>query len=514
MAPKASLSCLLGLCALLLVPLALVDGKEYVITLDSSSFDEIVPNEEFIVVEFYAPWCGHCKNLAPEYEKAAKALEESGSTVKLAKVDADDAKNKGLAKKYEVKGFPTLKIFRKGSDTPQDYNGPRDADGIVSYLKKQSGPATSEAKSAEHIKDLAASESVVVVGVFKDVESEEFKAFSSVANLFRSDYVFVHTTDSSLLPETGGPLAAPAVRLLKQFDEGFADIATFEVEALKAFVEQHAVPLVIEFSQDPKDRTHLTKVFESSKPKALLFYSYKADNAADFRAEYTAVAKANSDSIYFVIGEAAVNDHALKYFGLTAADTPAIIIHDPESDGKFVKKSIQPADIAPFVAKYKAGEAERVVKSEAIPADNSGPVKVLVANALDDMVFKSGKNVLIEFYAPWCGHCKKLEPIYKEVGEELASDPDVIVAKMDATANDVPQATFSVKGFPTIYLYTSEGKVVSYSGDRGKAGLVEFVKKNKTPVKGAPSTEEAAEEAELASKAEEGEAEAEKKDEL
>ncbi|GJP38664.1 hypothetical protein CLOM_g23089 [Closterium sp. NIES-68] len=130
------------------------------------------------------------------------------------------------------------------------------------------------------------------------------------------------------------------------------------------------------------------------------------------------------------------------------------------------------------------------------------------------MVFKSGKNVLIEFYAPWCGHCKKLEPIYKEVGEELASDPDVIVAKMDATANDVPQATFSVKGFPTIYLYTSEGKVVSYSGDRGKAGLVEFVKKNKTPVKGAPSTEEAAEEAELASKAEEGEAEAEKKDEL
>ncbi|CAI5974315.1 unnamed protein product [Closterium sp. NIES-64] len=504
MAPQPSLSCLLGLCALLLVPLALVEGKEYVITLDSSNFDEVVPNEEFI------------------YEKAAKALADAGSAVKLAKVDADDSKNKGLAKKYDVKGFPTLKIFRKGSDAPQDYNGPRDADGIVSYLKKQSGPATSEAKSAEHIKDLAASESVVVVGVFKDLESEEFKAFSSVASLFRSDYVFVHTTDAALLPETGGLLAAPAVRVLKQFDEGFADTTAVEVEALKAFVEKHSVPLVIEFSQDPKDRTFLTKVFESSKPKALLFFSYKADNAADFRAEYSSAAKAHSDAIHFVIGEAAVNDHALKvsfhkYFGLTAADTPAIIVHDPESDGKFVKSLIQPADIAAFIAKFKAGEAERVVKSEPIPADNSGPVKVLVANAMQEMVFDSGKNVLIEFYAPWCGHCKKLEPIYKEVGQALASDPDVIVAKMDATANDVPQATFSVKGFPTIYLYTSEGKVVSYSGDRSKASLVEFVQKNKTAAKGEKSAEEKAEEAELAAsgKAEEGEgASADAKDEL
>ncbi|CAI7766137.1 unnamed protein product [Closterium sp. NIES-53] len=517
MAPQPSLSCLLGLCALLLVPLVLVEGKEYVITLDSSNFDEVVPNEEFIVVEFYAPWCGHCKNLAPEYEKAAKALAEAGSTVKLAKVDADESKNKGLAKKYDVKGFPTLKIFRKGSDTPQDYNGPRDADGIVSYLNKQSGPATSEAKSAEHIKDLAASESVVVVGVFKDLESEEFKAFSSVANLFRSDYVFVHTTDAALLPETGGPLAAPAVRVLKQFDEGFADTTAVEVEALKAFVEKHSVPLVIEFSQDPKDRTFLTKVFESNKPKALLFFSYKADNAADFRAEYTSAAKAHSDAIHFVIGEAAVNDHALKYFGLTAADTPAIIVHDPESDGKFVKSLIQPADIAPFIAKFKAGEAERVVKSESIPADNSGPVKVLVANAMQEMVFDSGKNVLIEFYAPWCGHCKKLEPIFVEVGQALSTDPDVIVAKMDATANDVPQATFSVKGFPTIYLYTADGKVVSYSGDRSKASLVEFVQKNKTAAKGEKSAEEKAEEAELAAsgKAEEGEgAAADAKDEL
>eukprot|EP00475_Leptophrys_vorax_P005923 TRINITY_DN1359_c0_g2_i1.p1 TRINITY_DN1359_c0_g2~~TRINITY_DN1359_c0_g2_i1.p1 ORF type:complete len:528 (+),score=116.19 TRINITY_DN1359_c0_g2_i1:93-1586(+) len=470
-------------CAVLLISLALVQGKEYVITLDASNFDEIVGQHDFIVVEFYAPWCGHCKSLAPEYEKAAKALSDAGSPIKLAKVDADDKQNKDLAKKFEVRGFPTLKIFRKGADGPEEYKGPRDAAGIVSYLKKQSGPATSQVTTAKDITDITKEEDVVVVGLFSDLGSDEFSKFSTVANSFRSDYVFVHTTDASILPETGGALIGPAVRVLKNFDQGFADTTSFDVAELKAFVEKHSVPLLVEFSQDPKDRPHLTKVFDSPKSKALLFYSYKLPDAAEYRTAYGKSAQEHGDEIHFVIGETAVNDHALKYFGLTADDTPTIIIHEPSSDGKYIKKNIRPADIDGFVADFKAGKAEKVIKSEPIPADNSGPVKVVVAKSIDDVVFKSGKNVLMEFYAPWCGHCKSLEPIYKEVGEAFANDPDVVIAKMDATANDVPQDKFSVKGFPTLYLYTSEGEVVSYSGDRGKASLIDFVNKNKKPAK-------------------------------
>ncbi|KAE8653859.1 hypothetical protein F3Y22_tig00117056pilonHSYRG00367 [Hibiscus syriacus] len=116
-----------------------------------------------MVVEFYAPWCGHCKNLAPEYEKAAPILSKHDPPVFLAKVDADEEANRDLASQYDVRGYPTLKILRNGGKNVQEYNGPRQADGIVEYLKKQSGPASAEIKSTEEATNLIDDKKIVVV---------------------------------------------------------------------------------------------------------------------------------------------------------------------------------------------------------------------------------------------------------------------------------------------------------------------------------------------------------------
>lgn len=81
----------------------------------------------------------------------------------LAKVDANEESNKELANKYEIQGFPTIKIFRNGGKNVQEFKGPREADGIVAYLKKETGPASVEIKSVEDVTSLIDDSKIFVV---------------------------------------------------------------------------------------------------------------------------------------------------------------------------------------------------------------------------------------------------------------------------------------------------------------------------------------------------------------
>merc|ERR1712119_47885 len=124
------------------------------------------------------------------------------------------------------------------------------------------------------------------------------------------------------------------------------------------------------------------------------------------------------------------------------------------------------------------GNIEPHIKSEPVP-DNSDPkaVKVAVAKNFEELVTENTKDVLVEFYAPWCGHCKKLTPIYDELGEKMAEE-NVEIVKMDATANDVPPE-FDVKGFPTLYwLPKGTKKPVSYNGGRELDDFVKYIAEN------------------------------------
>ena len=81
----------------------------------------------------------------------------------LAKVDASDEANRELATKFEVQGLPTIKIFRNGGKSVQEYKGPREVEGIVAYLKKETGPASAEIKSLEDVKSLIDESKVFIV---------------------------------------------------------------------------------------------------------------------------------------------------------------------------------------------------------------------------------------------------------------------------------------------------------------------------------------------------------------
>lgn len=126
------------------------------------------------------------------------------------------------------------------------------------------------------------------------------------------------------------------------------------------------------------------------------------------------------------------------------------------------------------------GEIEAYVKSEEIPENNNGPVVVAVGKNFEDVVTNNGKDTLIEFYAPWCGHCKKLTPIFEELGTAL-KDENVSIVKLDATANDVPPM-YDVKGFPTLFWLPkdSKDKPVRYDGGRELDDFVKYIAKHAT----------------------------------
>jgi len=129
-----------------------------------------------------------------------------------------------------------------------------------------------------------------------------------------------------------------------------------------------------------------------------------------------------------------------------------------------------------------AGRIESYIKSEPIPESNDGPVKVVVGRNYQDIVLDETKDVLLEAYAPWCGHCKTLEPKYVELGERMKKYSDTLtIAKIDATANTLPP-TFQVKGFPTIFFVPSNKKdsPIKYEGAREVEDLVAFIKREAT----------------------------------
>lgn len=479
------------------------DSKEFVLTLDHSNFSETIAKHDFILVEFYAPWCGHCKSLAPEYEKAASLLSSHDPPIALAKVDANEDSNKELASEYDVKGFPTLKIFRNGGKHIQEYKGPREAEGIVEYLKKQSGPASVEIKSAEDATTFVGDDKVVIVGIFPEFSGEEYKNFLAVAEKLRSDYEFGHTTDAKLLPRGESSVKKPTIRLFKPFDELVVDFQDFQVDAVEKFIEESSVPTLTLFSKDPAHHPYVIKFFNSPNAKALLFMNFSIDFDS-FKSKYEQVAaEYKSKGISFLLGDLDASQGALQYFGLKEDQVPLIIVQT--NDGKkYVKDKVEPKQIASWIQEYTEGKLSPHRKSEAIPESNDEPVKVVVADTLEDIVFKSGKNVFLEFYAPWCGHCQKLAPILDEVAISFGNDADVIIAKLDATANDLPDDTFEVKGYPTLYFRSASGKIESYEGDRTKEDIIEFIQKNKDSATSAtsatpatPATEESSAKDEL-----------------
>ncbi|GIY17985.1 protein disulfide-isomerase A3 [Caerostris extrusa] len=173
---------------------------------------------------------------------------------------------------------------------------------------------------------------------------------------------------------------------------------------------------------------------------------------------------------------AEVEDFGLKPHG----DKPIVGARNEKNQKFNMKEEFSVENFESFVKKFLDGSLEPHLKSEPLPEKNDGPVKVAVAQNFQELVMDNDKDILIEFYAPWCGHCKKLAPAYEELGQKLEGE-DVEIVKMDATANDVP-SNFEVHGFPTLYWVpkTHKSSPRKYEGGRDLKDFINYIAKHAT----------------------------------
>lgn len=118
--------------------LSIASAELAVLDLTPKNFDSVVlKSGRPAMVEFFAPWCGHCKTLAPVYEELGQAFAFAEDKVTIGKVDADE--HRDLGKKYGVQGFPTLKWFDGKSNKPVEYNGGRDLESLSAFITDKTG---------------------------------------------------------------------------------------------------------------------------------------------------------------------------------------------------------------------------------------------------------------------------------------------------------------------------------------------------------------------------------------
>jgi len=449
-----------------------------VLVLTEDSFDEAIAKNPILLVEFYAPWCGHCKQLAPEWAKAAKTLKAAASPAKLAKVDATEEKE--LGEKFKVTGFPTIKYFKNGK--PSEYQGGRTESEIVRWLEKKSGPAAKSLVSEDDLLQTQEANEVFVLGIFDSETSTSAKTFLDVAG---DDDSLTYAITTSAAVKSKLALSGEAVVILKSFDDLRNDLplgGELSAAELESFVNANSVPLVQTFSQEGAK-----KIFSSPiKVHSLFFTKAGSDHHASTIGFFTELAKEYKGKTLFVnVPES--ESRVLEYFGITEKDLPAYIIADMGGDGQIKKfpvdGKVTVENAKAHLAAYFSGALKPVLKSEEpAPEDTTGPVIVLKGKSFDELVLKNTKDVFVEFYAPWCGHCKKLAPIWDELAEKYKSNSNLVIAKMDSTANEIDVPGLAVQGFPTLFWFKGSDKTnpVKYGGGRELSDLSAYVEEHAT----------------------------------
>ncbi|XP_028612360.1 protein disulfide-isomerase A2 [Grammomys surdaster] len=454
-----------------------VPKEDGILVLNHRTLSLALQEHSALMVEFYAPWCGHCKALAPEYSKAAALLAAESAVVTLAKVDGPAEPE--LTKEFGVVGYPTLKFFQNGNRTnPEEYTGPKNAEGIAEWLRRRVGPSATHLENEEGVQALMAKWDIVVIGFFQDLQEEDVATFLALAK-DALDMTFGFTDQPQLFEKFG--LTKDTVVLFKKFDEGRADFPVdketgLDLGDLSRFLITHSMHLVTEFNSQTSPKIFAARILNH----LLLFVNQTLAQHRELLTDFREAAPPFRGKVLFVVVDVATdNSHVLNYFGLKAEEAPTLRLINVETTKKYAPTgviAITAASVAAFCQAVLHGEVKHYLLSQEIPPDwDQRPVKTLVGKNFEQVAFDETKNVFVKFYAPWCSHCKEMAPAWEALAEKYRDREDIVIAELDATANELE--AFSVHGYPTLKFFPAgpDRKIIEYKSTRDLETFSKFL---------------------------------------
>lgn len=483
----------------------LADGKVHELT--TATFDAAIRAYPLSFVEFYAPWCGHCKKLVPEWEKTAELARSSN--ILVAKVDA--IAEKQLAQTHGVQGFPTLKLFRGDPAVVKKFEGARTADKMAEWLEVWKRGPIVDSRIDAHVFDVAAIRSwsakvgtVAVLGL-KSGNAMEDAAMNEV--LTAAAFVLNAKTPNGEIPVAvtiGNPAAiselgvtgrgvpsstVPSVVVFRNFDfedkivgyspadhDNWSSVTAYT--DFMAWFEKNRLPALIPGKEDT-EKFFLSNIVPGNGVVLLL----GGDEAATASVQKVAVKYTLSEKRLKWV-HAMSNDFGIsmaKSVGLDSKEFPDVVVWEfgeTDDDDKVYRLSqhdrngkISESSVSTFIADWQSGQLSA----------GKDPVIAVTSDTFESVVIQSGKDVLVEFYAPWCGHCKSLAPEYKKLAKIYENDVGVSIVKVDATQHKHPSA--EVKSYPTLKFYqagTSGNPIdLVFKANRNSESMKEFIEQNR-----------------------------------
>uniref|UniRef100_A0A8C3T8X6 Protein disulfide isomerase like, testis expressed n=1 Tax=Chelydra serpentina TaxID=8475 RepID=A0A8C3T8X6_CHESE len=370
-----------------------------ILVLKKSNFDRALKETKYLLVEFYISLSGPSQTLAEEFEKAARQLKKEAPGIRFGKVDVTDQKD--LKKEFNIQEFPTVKFFVDGDrKNPIDCKGVREASAFITWVRRRIGPSTVVINSTDQAEAIINSEDLAVIGFFKVTQWKVKGCFAC-----DQDPQFWPSSPRTIFPK------------MSKVGSG-TDVEPFVLQtSVKIFdvpVENH----ILLFT--PKNSETFNKTYEDYESAAV-----------EFRGK-----------IMFILVDTneTRNGRVFEYFRITEVDVPAVRILNLTSDAKYKMPAdeVTVENLRRFCHSYLGGKAKPHVSSEEIPEDwDKNPVKVLVGKNFNKVTFNKTKNVFVMFYAPWSHDCRKLLPIWDELGKKYENHENIVIAKIDFTANDI-----------------------------------------------------------------------------